>query len=353
MNFRRLVTRNLAIRRLFVGARAWAGFAGALGLAMCTCAAAQQQKAPKSHTEKSNMELVGHDDLQGRSAYQPTIEKQGERWIAYVGHHAGVVANPLTGRDEGNGTSILDVTDPKKPKYLAHIPGEIAKSGAGGDAGGAQMVRVCGGSELPHGDKNKFYMLRSFGNSAHEMWDVSDPANPARLNVIVSGLRDTHKSFWECDTGIAYLVSGAPEWRARRMILIYDLSDPAKPVFIRAFGLPGQQPGSTGPMPSDLHGPISTGPKGNRVYLAYGPGGNGVLQILDRSKLLNGPTEPTDANLLYPQIARVDLPPDIGAHTAFPLLDVDVAEFDKQKSPAGRNGPAVRAGQALLHHCSG
>ena len=49
------------------------------------------------------------------------------------------------------------------------------------------------------------------------------------------------------------------------MTLIYDLSDPAKPVFIRDFGLPGQQPGATGPVPTELHGPISTGPKGNRV----------------------------------------------------------------------------------------
>ena len=72
------------------------------------------------------------------------------------------------------------------------------------------MVRVCGGNELPHADKNKFYMLRAFGNTAHEMWDVTDPAKPSRMNVIVSGLRDTHKSWWECDTGIAYLVCGVP-----------------------------------------------------------------------------------------------------------------------------------------------
>ena len=56
------------------------------------------------------------------------------------------------------------------------------------------------------------------------------------------------------------------------MTQIYDLSDPAKPVFIRDFGLPGQQPGSTGPVPTELHGPISTGPKGNRVYFGYGTG---------------------------------------------------------------------------------
>ena len=39
--------------------------------------------------EAQNMRLVGMNDLQARSAYQPTIHKQGDRYIAYVGHHGG------------------------------------------------------------------------------------------------------------------------------------------------------------------------------------------------------------------------------------------------------------------------
>ena len=38
------------------------------------------------------------------------------------------------------------------------------------------MVRVCDGSELPRADKSKVYLLRSFGNTGHEVWDVTDPA---------------------------------------------------------------------------------------------------------------------------------------------------------------------------------
>src|SRR5947208_810215 len=136
-------------------------------------------------------------------------------------------------------------------------------------------------------DKSKVYLLRTFGNSAHEVWDVTDPAKPNRLTVIISGLRGTHKNWWECDSGIAYLVSGSPGWRTPRMTLIYDLSDPAKPVFVRAFGLPGQQPGATGATPTDLHGPISTGPTGNRVYFGYGTNKGGIVQIVDRQKLLS------------------------------------------------------------------
>jgi hypothetical protein len=299
------------------------------GLAFCAQATAQDDSQP----EALNMRLVGYSDLQARSAYQPTIQKQGTRWIAYVGHHGDKKLNALTGRVEDNGTSIVDVTDPHNPRYLAHIPGEEGKA----EQGGAQMVRVCSGAQLPRAEKSRFYMLRVFGNQGHEIWDVTEPAAPSLVTRIVSGLKGTHKNFWECDTGIAYLVSGDPQWRTSRMTKIYDLSDPAHPAFIRDFGLVGQQPGSSGPVPTALHGPISTGPKGNRVYFGYGTNAGGVLQIVDRDKLLRGPREPTPENLLAPQVARLDMPPTNGAHTAFPLLGIELAEFQRDAAGAKRD----------------
>ena len=303
---------------------------GLIALALATGATLGAQNAP-GRPESKDMTLVGHHDLQARSAYQPTIHHQGNRYIAYIGHHGGDQRNSLTGVVEMNGTSILDVTNPRAPRYLAHIPGEKGQ----GEQGGAQMTRVCNGSELPNAPDDKVYLLRSFGLSGHEIWDVTDPAKPVKVITLVEGLRNTHKSFWECNTGIAYVVSGPKDWRVRRMTKIYDLSNPAKPVFIRDFGLAGQQPGSTVmPIPTELHGPISLGPKGNRVYFAYGTNSGGVVQIVDRDKLLNGPKDVTDANLLYPQIARVDLPPDAGAHSAVPLLGLTLGEFSKQRLPS-------------------
>jgi hypothetical protein len=300
------------------GACLAAAFANAL---LAGCAASTRQDAGTQ--DAHDMRLVGQNDLQGRSAYQPTIQHQGRRWIAYIGHHGDRKLNSITGVLEDNGTSIVDVTDPAHTRYLAHIPGEPGKA----EQGGAQMVRVCAGAQLPRADKSRFYMLRTYGNQAQQVWDVTVPEHPALLTTVVSGLKGTHKNFWECDTGIAYLVSGDPAWRTSRMTKIYDLSDPAHPVFIRDFGLPGQQPGATGPVPVAVHGPISTGPKGNRVYFGYGTGSDGVLQIVDRQKLLQGPKEPTPENLAAPQVARLDMPPINGAHTVFPLLHVDVPEF--------------------------
>src|SRR5262245_43564713 len=109
----------------------------------------------------SNMNLVGYNDLQGRSAYQPVVHAQGARWIAYIGHHGGKTPNALSGRPEDNGTSVVDVSDPRAPRYIAHIPGEPGQ----GETGGAQMVRVCNGKGLPKGDPAKVYLLRTFGNA--------------------------------------------------------------------------------------------------------------------------------------------------------------------------------------------
>jgi hypothetical protein len=158
-------------------------------LVLLSIAEAAQQKP-----EKNNMDLVGYNDLQVRSAYQPTIHKQGDRLIAYVGHHGGLQMNPLTGKQENNGTSIVDVTDPKQPRYIAHIPGEAQTPGPG-ESGGAQMTRVCDGSQLPRADKSKVYLLRSLGNSAHEVWDVTDPAKPNRVTVVVSGTAGHSQKF--------------------------------------------------------------------------------------------------------------------------------------------------------------
>jgi hypothetical protein len=134
------------------------------------------------------------------------------------------------------------------------------------------------------------------------------------------------------------------------MTQIFDLSDPAKPVFIRNFGLPGQQPGASGPVPTELHGAISTGPKGNRVYFGYGTNKAGILQIVDRQKLLSGPREPTAENLASPQIGVLKLPETNGAHTVLPVLGMDLPEFAKDKAGAKRDFVFI-VDESLVNEC--
>jgi hypothetical protein len=302
-------------------------------LPACAQMTADSRSTSGRSAEAKDMALVGYDDLQNRSAYQPVIHHQGNRFIAYIGHHGGSALNPLTGKVEPNGTSIVDVTDPRNPKYLAHIPGSAQGSG---EAGGAQMVRVCDGKGLAKADPAHVYLLRTLGNEAHQVWDVTDPAKPVLATTVVSGLTTTHKNWWECDTGIAYLVSYRKNegWRSRG-VKIYDLSDPAHPRYIRDYGLVGQEPGSKGePVPQSLHGPIRLG---NRVYFGYGSSSSGTLQIVDREKLLKGnpaakdPFAPTTENIRYAEISRLELYPNTGAHTTFPVLGMTIPEFSKME----------------------
>ena len=331
----------------------------AVGLAVMVFSAGSALTISQSGEQK-NMKRVGHTDLQGRAAYHPDfINYPDGRVMAFVGTHSntsdnGPRVNPLTGNIEPNGTMIIDITDPKKPKEIFHIPGPIANGSAQ-----TQSNRMCLGSDLPGGMPGKVYMMRNVqtGNAAvsgYEVWDVSFDATGFVPSLVgeVRNLRNTHKPWWECKTGIAYLPGSkgapAPQWRVGQMMLIYDWSRPAEPHYIRTFGLPGAQPGSSGPTTPTLHGAISAfehpnaagklarsaGPNdviGNRIYLAWGVGDNGALQVLDRRKLLPSPwgewqetatnaDSPSAADLLEPQTARLDMSNDQGGHTSMPVF---------------------------------
>ncbi|MGE0450264.1 MAG: LVIVD repeat-containing protein [Vicinamibacterales bacterium] len=310
------------------------------------------EPAPGSPESPStwNMEVIGFNDLQGRSAYQPIIVNQNGRQIAYVGHHDNQkpIVNPMTGQAEINGTSIVDVTDPAHTRYLAHIP-----SGRGG----AQMVRVCSGDVLPNGVRGKWYLLRPHGNAAHEIYDVTDPAKPSKVVTIVDGLSGTHKSWWECDTGIAYLVANKRDegWHGGNHLKIYDLSNPAKPVYVRDFGMVGTQPGSEESEDGEgIHGAISAGPQKNRVYIAYGTGNNGVISIVDRHKLLTEFTHgvnPTPDELRGPEVGSIRMSPDQGAHTTMPIFGVPVPGFQGHQAGRTRDLLLVTSEAARADNC--
>src|SRR6266852_1569005 len=280
-------------------------------------------------TESKNMKLVGFSDLQHRSTYQPTLHKQTvngkPRYVIYTGHHplgTNPVTgqplpsfNPLTGQNEPNGTSIIDVTDPSHPTDVRTV------------RNGNAVTVDAAGKVVP--------------------------------------LSGTHKSWWECDTGIAYIVGRrvadtAAGWRAGNHIMIYDLSNPAKPVFIRDWALDGQQPDPNNPgKPAALpphftaapaiHGPISTGLHG-RVYFAYGVGDNGVMQIADRDALLS--TAATDYKTA--EIGRWIMQPDNGGHTSWPLGKITVPDFttDTGNDEGNVRDVVVVVSEATAHFCA-
>lgn len=283
--------------------------------------------------EQKNMLRVGHVDLQGRSAYQPNVITYPDgRTIAFVGTHGGTLPNPLNGNTpERNGTMIIDVTNPRRPKEVYHIPNL--------QGGTDQMARMCLGSVLTGNPSNRnVYLMRNFG-SGYETWDVTDVRNPQLLASFYgpSGtpgdVGSTHKHWWECTTGIAYLPGRPAGWR-QRGIMIVDWRDPTNPpIYLRTFGLPGAQPSGTGDTPPSPHGPISVEdafPDKDRIYIAYGTSSNGVLQIMNREELLpapygtylgdSSPDDPTDDEMTSAQVSRLDMSPDQGGHTSMPVF---------------------------------
>jgi hypothetical protein len=322
------------------------------------------QNADGSNTY--NTEWVGHNDLQGRVTYQTTVHSQNGHVVAYAGHFNGVMLNPKTGMNEVNGTSVVDTTDPKHPVYLWHIPA---------NNGGARMVKLCDGDVLPHGQKGHVYLLREDGPGtnpitkvkhlgAHEVWDVTDPwiNQPTLVSTPVSGLDVTHRSWWDCATGIAYIVGGAtastdphPDgWNnassPNQHLKIFDLSNPASPSYIMDFGYPGQNPGSTfvipgtehttRTVPPGVHGPVVVttlhGVAHNRLYMPYGVGSDGIVQINDLTKLLPAPygtgvyanpAKPTDAELLQSEIGHVYMPGAEGGHSTVPYYGIKLQQY--------------------------
>jgi hypothetical protein len=63
------------------------------------------------------------------------------------------------------------------------------------------------------------------------------------------------------------------------------------------------------------------------VYFGYGSSSGGIIQIVDRDKLLNGNTQPTVASLEAPEITRFYLAPNYGAHTTLPVLGIPVPDY--------------------------
>jgi hypothetical protein len=342
----------------------------AVTLAVSVALGTGTAQAVSQSGEAKNMIRVGHTDLQGRPTYQPNvIQYRDGRTILFVGQHSGnprttscpanSLPNPLNGNAcENNGTMIIDVTDPRNPVEQVLIPAP--------PGGQSQMTRMCLGSQLPGGDASKVYLLRNVQGGAsagYQIFDVTDVQHPVMTSQ-VTGLRSTHKLWWECSTGIMYApgslnvpASSGKQWRQSQAMLIYDWHDVNHaPVYIRTFGLPGGQPGATGPVPNSLHGAISAhdhpnaanalarAPQpnpgdaiiGNRIYAAWGVGDDGVMTIIDRKKLLpvayggtwvpattDSADVPTQDELIGPNSPTVGyflMSPDQGGHTSMPIF---------------------------------
>jgi hypothetical protein len=213
--------------------------------------------------EQKDMRRVGHVDLQGREAYQPNVITYPDgRVIAFAGTHGGTHPNPLNGGAlEPNGTMIVDITNPAKPVELFHVARRTGTTGTN------QMARLCKGSDLGGGlPAGSVYLMRNYGRG-YETYDVTDPKHPVFLasteqNPGIGAMPVTHKQWWECRSGIAYLPGSrtSDAYAQRQSMVIVDWKDPRlAPTYIRTFTLPGGEPGG----PARLRSTARSAPRTN------------------------------------------------------------------------------------------
>ena len=212
-----------------------------------------------------NIKLLSNSDLNGLgNGGQVTVTSRLNEYYAFVGHMQGM------------GTSILNVTNPKKPQLLSQIPvpknAHSHKVRARGDVMLVNSEQFGGGKQFDAG-------LR--------IYDISDPVNPVESSFFRVGGKGVHRFWVDFDKRLAY-ISAEMEGFQNAIFLVVDFSDPRKPKEISRWWLPGQwidggeKPSwDTKKVSYRHHHPVVLG---DRAYLGYWDAGFVILDISDIRK---------------------------------------------------------------------
>jgi hypothetical protein len=191
----------------------------------------------------------------------------GQVWIDGTTMYVGHMRNP-------NGTTIVDVADPRNPKILAHIPVP--------EGWHSHKVRVANGVMVVNHER--------FGKGNDEfgaglgIYDVENPSDPKLITKWRTHASGVHR--YEFDGRYAY-VSPTVEGYVGNIAMILDMADPARPREIGRWWVPGQWAagGEEYPwhdyVPPRCHHPLRVG---DRLYVSYWQHGGYILDISDMSK---------------------------------------------------------------------
>jgi hypothetical protein len=199
-----------------------------------------------------NMQPIGFSGLNGRpGAFKLAIKHAANgHWYLFTGHSFN------------EGWSILDVTNPRDPKYVKFIPYHGPK--------GLITSQVS-----LHGN-----ILITAINSATKrpdigpavlIWDISDPTNPKQISEWYGGQRGSHRNSYPGGE-YAYLAASVPGYRWY-ILVILDISDPHHPKVAGRWALPGQKD-TDPPYPGGsvgFHGPANVSPDGKMISTGFTP----------------------------------------------------------------------------------
>jgi hypothetical protein len=203
-----------------------------------------------------NTTLVAHVDTPGG----------GQVWIDGTTMYVGHMSAP-------NGTSIYDVSDPKKPRALAAIDDMP-------EGWHSHKVRVANGTMVVNYERLSKDADPEFGGGLG-IYDVTNPAKPVLRKKWKTAGAGVHR--FSFDGRYAY-ISPTVEGYNGRIVMILDLADPANPVEAGRWWLPGQwTAGGEEATFTDGRGPRCHHPLrlGDRLYVSYWQHGGAILDVSD------------------------------------------------------------------------
>lgn len=203
--------------------------------------------------QRKNLRQVGRLDMPGGGQ----VVVQGR--YAYVGH-----------MDPPAGTSIVDVSDPRRPRLVSHLTVPPFMH--------SHKVRVR--EDLMLVNSEDLRKPHPEFTPGLKIYDISDKANPREIAFHRTGGRGVHR--FDVDDRYAYLSTGM-EGYADYIVQVVDLADPARPREVSRWWLPGQWTAGGEPRGPEIDGHYCHHPLrlGDRLYTGYWHAGFVILDVSD------------------------------------------------------------------------
>ena len=248
-----------------------------------------------------NTSLVSHIDCPGG----------GQVWVEGTTLYVGHMRSP-------SGTSIYDIADPRHPRLVARL--DLP------DGWHSHKVRAAGDIMIVNHEKLGTSGPADFGGGL-AIYDVSVPSEPRLLSKWTTGGRGVHR--YDFDGRYAYISPTATGY-VGNIVMILDLLDPARPVEVGRWWIPGQWTAGgedvqlvEGVTPR-CHHPMRMG---DRLYVSYWQHGFFILDISDMSRPRLVSHRNSSPAFAHPTHTCLPIPQRLKNRSIMVVADEDVAKL--------------------------
>ncbi len=251
--------------------------------------------------QANNTTLISHIDCPGG----------GQVWMDGTTLYIGHMRQPA-------GTTIFDMADPKNPREIARLDLPVGWH--------SHKVRVANDIMVVNHERLGDMGDPDFGGGL-AIYDVSTPSNPVLTAKWVTEGRGVHR--YDFDGRYAY-ISPTAEGYIGNIVMILDLIDPAIPVEVGRWWIPGQWQagGEEYPwnnwVPPRCHHPMRYG---DRLYVSYWQHGFFILDISDMSKPTLISAVNTSPIFPHPTHTCLVMPQKLKGRNVMIVADEDVAKI--------------------------